>query len=139
LPWHRADHFACVTALRAKLLTDMDGFADDNAAGCIQRPPFADVLPFLKRETLQADPAFLGALMADHTQLDWRPLLPRITLPCLVMVGRKSQCFPWQGVQYVADHIPGATVDIFEEGDHWLYIEEAPRFAAAVAAFATAQ
>jgi pimeloyl-ACP methyl ester carboxylesterase len=38
-------------------------------------------------------------------------------------------------VQYVADHIPGARCDVFEQGDHWLYIEEAPRFAAAVAAF----
>ena len=25
-------------------------------------------------------------MMANHTQLDWRPLLPNITLPCLVMV-----------------------------------------------------
>ena len=30
-----------------------------------------------------ADPAALAALMTDHTALDWRPLLPRITIPCL--------------------------------------------------------
>jgi hypothetical protein len=47
----------------------MDGFADDNAAGCMQRPPAADTLPFLKAQTLKADGAFLGALMADHTQV----------------------------------------------------------------------
>lgn len=33
--------------------------------------------------------------MADHTVLDWRPLLPRITLPCLNLVGRQSAVFPW--------------------------------------------
>jgi pimeloyl-ACP methyl ester carboxylesterase len=54
-----------------------------------------------------------------------------------LQVGRKSQCFPWQGVQYVADHIPGAAALVFEEGDHWLYIEEADRFANAVVEFAT--
>ena len=27
--------------------------------------------------------------MADHTALDWRPLLPRISIPCLNVVGRK--------------------------------------------------
>eukprot|EP00959_Pyramimonas_sp_CCMP1952_P211869 4433769-Pyramimonas_sp.AAC.2 len=31
----------------------MDGFADDNAAGCIQRPPSKDTLSFLKAETLK--------------------------------------------------------------------------------------
>lgn len=41
------------------------------------------------------DPAALAALMADHTVLDWRPLLPRITLPCLNLVGRQSAVFPW--------------------------------------------
>jgi len=126
-----------LAGLRARLLTDLDGFADDNALGCMQKPPSPDTAPFLKAETLKADPAFLGALMADHTQLDWRTLLPRFTLPSLVMVGRKSQCFPWQGVQYVADNIPGAQAMVFEEGDHWLYIEEADRFASAVVEFAS--
>lgn len=34
------------------------------------------------------DPNALALLMADHTSLDWRPLLPRITLPCLNLVSR---------------------------------------------------
>lgn len=42
-----------------------------------------------------ADPAALAQLMADHTSLDWRPLLPRITIPCLNLVGRQSAVFPW--------------------------------------------
>ena len=51
-------------------------------------------------------------------------------------VGKKSQCFPWQGVQYVADHIPSAKGIVYEEGDHWLYIEEADTFAQQVMDFA---
>lgn len=35
------------------------------------------------------DPNALAQLMADHTALDWRPLLPHITIPCLNVVGRK--------------------------------------------------
>lgn len=127
---------ATLAGVQAALLKDMDAMADGIAAGCMQRPPSQEIKALLKAETLKADPAFLGALMADHTQLDWRPLLPRIELPCLVMVGKKSQCFPWQGVQYVADNIPGAAAVAFEEGDHWLYIEEAQRFTDLVVEFA---
>mmetsp|Transcript_1185 Transcript_1185/g.1674 ORF Transcript_1185/g.1674 Transcript_1185/m.1674 type:complete len:274 (-) Transcript_1185:128-949(-) len=126
-----------LAGLRARLVSDLSGFADENAAGCIQRPPPGDIMEILKAETLKADPYFLGALMADHTQIDWRPLLPTLTLPSLVMIGRKSQCFPWEGVQYVADHIPGAEAVVFEEGDHWLYIEEAARFNELVRSFAS--
>lgn len=39
-------------------------------------------------------------------QLDWRPLLPRITIPCLNVAGRKSQIFPWEGVEVVGKLIP---------------------------------
>mmetsp|Transcript_30154 Transcript_30154/g.56824 ORF Transcript_30154/g.56824 Transcript_30154/m.56824 type:complete len:276 (-) Transcript_30154:372-1199(-) len=124
----------CLAGLRARLLTDLAGCAKDTVKGCMQRPT-PEQVDFFSAETLKADGAFLGALMADHTQLDWRPLLPKINLPCLVMVGRKSQCFPWQGVQYVADNIPGAQAIVFEEGDHWLYIEEPDRFADAVLDF----
>jgi hypothetical protein len=36
---------------------------------------------------LRCKPHALGALMADHTQLDWRPVLPLLELPCLNVVG----------------------------------------------------
>jgi len=49
---------------------------------------------------MKADPAGLAHLMADHTALDWRPLLPRIRTPCLVLVGQKSQIFPWEAGAY---------------------------------------
>jgi hypothetical protein len=44
---------------------------------------------------MAADPKALALLMADHTAIDWRPLLPRITIPCLNLVGRLSAVFPW--------------------------------------------
>eukprot|EP00854_Cymbomonas_tetramitiformis_P005001 gene5001-6091_t len=137
LQFYASDWKLGSNALRMMLKYDFDAFAKGTAEGCMQRPPTKDTAAFLISETKKADASFLGALMADHTQLDWRPLLPRITLPCLVMVGKKSQCFPWQGVQYVADNIKGSKVEVYEEGDHWLYIEEPQRFSSSVIAFAT--
>lgn len=39
-------------------------------------------------------------------QLDWRPLLPRISIPCLNVVGRLSATFPWEGSAVVGQLIP---------------------------------
>ena len=39
-------------------------------------------------------------------QADWRSVLPRIRIPCLNVVGSKTQCFNAKGVAYVGKHIP---------------------------------
>ena len=44
-----------------------------------------------------ADPAALGQLMADHTTIDWRPLLPRIQIPCLNIGGHAGGWMGWAG------------------------------------------
>ena len=77
-----------------------------------------------------------ATLMADHTQLDWRPALRRIDVPCLVLAGGKSQIFPLEGVKEVGRLIPGARTVVFEHEDHWLYIEDFRRFASLVSDFA---
>ena len=103
----------------------------------------------LKSETLKCDGRLLGLLMADHTQLDWRALLPKIKSPCLNFVGKKSKIFPWEGVAYVGEvsarwqrrdgtertdtedlqHIPLCENYIYANAGHWLYIEEPFQFA----------
>ena len=83
----------------------------------------------LKAETLKCDGRLLGLLMADHTQLDWRALLPKIKSPCLNFVGKKSKIFPWEGVAYVGEKIPMCENYVYANGGHWLYIEEPFQFA----------
>ena len=39
-------------------------------------------------------------------QLDWRPILPRIRVPCLNLIGRRSAVFPWQGTELVGRLVP---------------------------------
>jgi len=43
---------------------------------------------------------------ARGAQLDWRPVLPRIRVPCLNLVGRRSAIFPWQGTEVVGRLVP---------------------------------
>lgn len=39
-------------------------------------------------------------------QADWRSVLPRISIPCLNLVGSKTMCFNAKGVAYVGENVP---------------------------------
>lgn len=109
-------------------LRDMDAFADGNAECCLSRAVEPAVLATLKAETLRCEAGQLGKLMADHAQLDWRPLLPRIRVPCLNLYGTESGCFPVEGTAAVGELVPDCANVAFEGCNHWLYLEEPARF-----------
>jgi pimeloyl-ACP methyl ester carboxylesterase len=78
-----------------------------------------------------------ATLLYNHSTQDWRDLIPRITLPSLVVGGRVS-VVPWQSQAWVAEQIPGARLEIFEEedgGNHFMFIEGHEKFNAIVADF----
>ena len=125
-------------ALQDALARDMGAFAEGNAEACFSQTTawmqtHPDTLALLGAETRRCRPAVLAALMADHTQLDWRPLLPRVRAETWNCVGLQSKIFPWQGVAWVGDAMPNARNVPFEKGGHWLYVEEPQRFAEVVA------
>ncbi|WP_433274907.1 alpha/beta fold hydrolase [Pseudonocardia xinjiangensis] len=81
--------------------------------------------------------AFSAALVADFGRQDWRREIRRITLPTLVIAGRESP-LPWAGSRWVADHIPGARLEVVEGADggsHMLIVEADKRVAELLATF----
>jgi non-heme chloroperoxidase len=78
-----------------------------------------------------------ATLLYNHSTQDWRDLIPRIDLPILVVGGRVS-VVPWRSQAWVAEQIPGARLEIFEEedgGNHFMFIEGHEKFNAIVADF----
>ena len=78
-----------------------------------------------------------ATLLYNHSTTDWRDLIPRIELPSLVVGGRVSTV-PWQSQAWVAEQIPGARLEIFEEeegGNHFMFIEGHEKFNEIVADF----
>ena len=128
---------ATLTKLQCRLLSDFPAFARDNAIFCSGAGVPEDALRVLESETLKANPGALAALMADHTALDWRPVLRRISVPCVNVVGRRSAVFPWWGVEEVGRLVPTCHTYYFEEENHWLYLQQPAKFSALVAAFAS--
>jgi pimeloyl-ACP methyl ester carboxylesterase len=78
-----------------------------------------------------------ATLLYNHSTQDWRDLIPRIELPTLVVGGRVS-VVPWRSQAWVAEQIPGARLEIFEEeegGNHFMFIEDHEKFNDIVADF----
>ena len=57
-------------------------------------------------------------------QLDWRPLLPHLTLPCLNVVGGDSGVFPPEGCLAVGHMAPDCCNVTFKRCNHCLYLEQ---------------
>lgn len=115
--------------------TDLRKLAQGNAQGCLAQEIPQDVQALLEKETLRCDGDSLARLMEDHTNLDWRPLLPRLTVPVLNFIGGKSGVFPRQGCEFLTQSVQNGKSSIFENSSHWLYIEEPDRFSREVLEF----
>ena len=118
---------------------DMPAFAQGNAECCLTHKLPDALSATLTEETLKCDPDHLGRLMADHAQLDWRPVLPRITKPALNLYGTDSGCFPVEGTSAVGTLIPNCRNVSYEGCNHWLHLEKPEAFVADVAEFVKAK
>ncbi|OTB09672.1 hypothetical protein M426DRAFT_316205 [Hypoxylon sp. CI-4A] len=87
---------------------------------------------FFVQISARCDSAWLARLLADHTRYDHREAIEDINLPTLVMGGRRTGCFPMEGIKETVRRIetnrPGlASMSVFDSG-HWLFYEEPDRF-----------
>lgn len=121
--------------LMAMLNVDARACHVGTVEACLTRSPTAEEVEFFVEGSLRSPGWFLGKLMSDHNNNDWRDTLPLVTCPSLVLAGRRSKIFPWEGVAYAAERMPRANLVTFEEGSHWLYYEEADRFNSIVISF----
>lgn len=69
----------------------------------------------------------------DYNAQDWRPMLPSIDLPVMIITGRQSGAYP--GCVYMAEHIPDARLVTFENSGHAPFYEEPDKFNMAVTDF----
>lgn len=119
----------------AELTKNPRAFHEQNVRAGFTRPPSTLELTTYVNESLKSEVWFTAKLMVNHSYMDWRSVLPLVNCPALVIAGKKSKAFPWEGVAYAARSMPHAKLIPFEEGSHWLYIEESVRFNSTVAAF----
>ena len=84
------------------------------------------------------DPAPLIAIWQSLAAADWRPVLPRISVPTLLIYGSDSNYYGVEAGAYVRDAIPDARLLVYAGADHSPHLAEPDRFAADLRAFAEA-
>jgi nucleotide-binding universal stress UspA family protein/pimeloyl-ACP methyl ester carboxylesterase len=57
------------------------------------------------KQNLKMPRQYAAALLYNHSTQDWRPVIPRITLPTLVVGGRAS-VVPWKSQVWIQKHVP---------------------------------
>ena len=67
---------------------------------------------------------------------DFRPVLPTITVPAMLVYGSESNFYPPPTGPWVRDAIPGAELLVYEGADHSPHVAEPDRFAGDLARFA---
>ncbi len=100
----------------------------------------AERLAWVIEQNLKLPRSHAAALLFNHAAQDWRDVIPRITLPTLIVGGRVST-IDWRSQVWMQKQIPGAALEIFEEedgGNHFMFMENSARFNALVDAFLAA-
>ena len=78
-----------------------------------------------------------ASLLLNHSTQEWLDLIPRITLPTLIVGGRAS-LIDWRSQVWMQRQIAGSQLEIFEEadgGNHFMFMENPERFNRLVDAF----
>ncbi len=89
------------------------------------------------KQNLKMPREYAAALLYNHSTQDWRKVIPRITLPTLVVGGRVS-VVPWKSQAWIQKQVNGSTIEIFEEnegGNHFMFMENPDKFNRIVRAF----
>ncbi|WP_129115890.1 alpha/beta fold hydrolase [Halegenticoccus tardaugens] len=86
-------------------------------------------------ELTRTPPPVKSAILFDYTMRDYRDTLPGIELPTLVCAGADEKWRTVAAVRDVADRIPNAEFELFENSGHCITLEEPERFNRILATF----
>ncbi len=103
-----------------------EGFIGKMFTGAYPREEVSWVI----KQNLKMPRPYAATLLYHHSTHDWRDLIPRITLPSLVVGGRASTV-PWKSQVWIGRQIKGARTEIFEEnegGNHFMFMENPTKF-----------
>lgn len=92
-----------------------------------ERPAAAE-LAWMAGEVAQVPPGVAAPILFDQSVVDYRELLPSVTVPALLCIGRVEGLVTIAAGEYMRDRMPDATLVIFEDSNHCPFLEEADRF-----------
>jgi len=119
--------FDTVAALRSKEAEQVTRQVID---GFVTKQATSEMREWIVQCNLKMPRDFAGTLMYNLCHTDWRDLIPRISLPTLIISGRAS-AMPWKSQEWIHRQIKGSQFEVFEEsegGQHFMFIENPEKF-----------
>ncbi|MFL0810630.1 MAG: alpha/beta hydrolase [Agarilytica sp.] len=87
---------------------------------------------WMHNEVLKNQGVTMAAIWQSISEQDFRPVLPNINVPVLIVAGGKSQLYCLEAAEYLVEHIPNAQLLVCEQSGHAPHIEEPERVAEAI-------
>lgn len=98
----------------------------------------ADGLWRLRAAMASVEPEPMISIWPSLTAADFRPVLPRLDVPALLVYGSKSNFYGVETGEYLQRALPNAKLIVYEGADHSPHLAEPERFASDLAEFASA-
>lgn len=118
-----------------QIQTDQRGLAQAFAELMVHDPA-AETIQWMVDEILKVPPAIASTILLDQTLRDYRPFLPEIRVPTLVLFGADPKLTNPAAGEYIARQVPKARFHLFSHSSHCPFYEEAGAFNQEVEAFA---
>ncbi len=125
--------------LNAGLQSDQRAVAEHFALEMFAKQPQPADLDWIVAEMCKVPPAVASAILIDQTLVDYREILPNLTVPTLVCYGRDEKLLPVAAGEDLVQRIPTAELVVFENSSHCPFLEEPDLFNLTVADFVAAQ
>jgi pimeloyl-ACP methyl ester carboxylesterase len=97
----------------------------------------AEIFEWLLAESLKMPNTYAAKLLYNNRISDWSDLIPRITVPSLI-IGGKGSSTPWKSLLWQNKVIAGSKLEIFEAaegGSHFIFVENPEKYAKVVCDF----
>jgi pimeloyl-ACP methyl ester carboxylesterase len=119
--------------------TDFEGFAQGAGAAIFTQPEGEDrtsLRAWAAAEFARNDPSEIGAVWDSLVQEDFRPLLPLIRQPTLIIHGANSHLYGADTADHLVAALPDASAIVFERSGHSPHIEQPELFNRTIRDFA---
>jgi non-heme chloroperoxidase len=108
--------------------TDFPATARALLTAIFREPPSETELEWMLAECTRVPPGIASAILFEQSVADHRETLARVTIPALLCIGRSEHLVAVAAGEYMAEHLPQATLVVFELSDHCPFLEEPERF-----------
>jgi non-heme chloroperoxidase len=100
-----------------------------------KEPPAPEEQAWMREEIMRPPASVASAIIFDQTMRDYRPVLPKVDVPALVVTGADEKLVSVAAEELIASEMPDARVVVFEESSHCPFLEETDRFNETVGEF----